>query len=308
MTERIKSSLASWCQEAMNATDYDKPCDRIALVHMSMGGTETEVRVVKIGNGRSWTPQTLGDFFWNTAQTYCQDLANTHTFRLLAFYGEAEPRLKHPFLVAGHFDNHGMGTEPPTPEGRTMQTMRHQEALVSGMLAERLAILEMPLRTIRAMSEYQEMVMRDNHQLRKENADFVGVMKEVLFQEAARRQDHELAVRRFERESKDREMLLKLLPIGLNELTGREVVPQSTADTMLIDAIAEGLNEKAVEKILSSGAIPPELMGLLMSRLRKSLEAKRERHEAALARGSEADTDADSDPKLIAGGTSSDRH
>ncbi len=300
MTDRTKNSLANWCQEAMNATDYDKPCDRIVIVHLSMGGTETEVRVVKIGNGRTWTPQTLGDFFWNTAQTYCQDLANTQTFRLMAFFGDAEPRLRHPFMVAGQYDNHGLGTEPPTPEGRTMQTMRHAEALMTGMLQERLAILEMPLRTMRAMSEYQAMVMQDNHKLREENAAFVGVMKEVLFEEASKRADRDLAVKRFERESKDREMLMKLLPVGLNELTGREVIPQNTADSMLIDTIAEHLDETSVQKLMESGAIPPALVGVLMSRLRKSLEEKRKRHEDALARGEETEADA---PQLTEGGT-----
>jgi hypothetical protein len=148
------------------------------------------------------------------------------------------------------------------------------------------------------------MVMQDNHTLRKENADFVGVMKEVLFEEASKRLDRDLAVKRFERESKDREMFMKLLPIGINELTGREVIPQSSADSMLIDTIAEHLDETSVQKLLESGAIPPALVGVLMSRLRKSLEEKRIRHEDALARGEETEVDANSDPKqLVEGGT-----
>jgi hypothetical protein len=301
MSVQRKTSLQDWLHTAMNDPDYDAPCDRIALVHVSMGGTETEVKTAKLGGGRVWTPETLSNFFWNTAQTYCQDLPNAQTFRLLAFFGSAEPRLRHPFMVAGQFDNHGLGTEPPTPEGQRMQGMRHSEALVQGMLQERLAVLEMPLRTIRAMSDYQAMLMQDLHATRSENADFVRVMKEILFEEASKRLDRDLAVRRFEAERKDREMLMKLLPIGLNELTGREVIPQSAADTLLIDTIAEGLDETAITKLMEANIIPPELMGVLMSRMRKSLEEKRRRHEEALARGSEADQD---DPQLPpAGGT-----
>jgi hypothetical protein len=304
-----RASLQDWVQAAMNDQDYDKPCDRIALVHVSMGGNETEVKTARIGGGRDWTPETLANFFWNTATVYCQDLPNAQTFRLVAFFGTAEPRLRHPFMVAGQYDNHGLGTEPPTPEGRTMQGMRHQEAMITGLMNERMAVLEMPLRTIRAMSEYQAMLMKDLHDTRSENADFVRVMKEILFEEASKRLDRDLAIRRFEAERKDREMLMKLLPIGLNELTGREVIPQSTADSLLIDTIAEGLNEESIKKLLESNIIPPELMGILMSRMRKALEEKRARHEQALARGSEADMDADSDPQLPpAGGTGGQRH
>jgi hypothetical protein len=314
MTQAVqrKTSLQGWIAGAMNDTDYEKSCDRIVLVHVTLGGTETEVKLAKIGQGRAWSPESLADFFWNTAQTYCQDLPNAQTFRLLAFFGSAEPRLRHPFMVAGQFDNHGLGTEPPTPEGQKMQGMRHNEALMTGLFNERMAVLEMPLRTIRAMSDYQGMLMKDLHETRSENADFVRVMKEILFEEASKRLDRDLAVRKFERDSRDREMIVKLLPIALNELTGREVVPQSTADSMLIEALADGLDENAVQKIMESGAIPPELMGILMSRMRKALEAKRKRHEDALARGNEAEQDAHDDPRLPAkgetGGTADGRH
>lgn len=287
-----KMSLQDWLQSAINDPDYDKPCDRIALVHITMGGSQTEVKTVKIGGGRPWTPEDLANFFWNTAQAYCQDLPNVQTFQLIAFFGTAEPKLRHPFTVAGQVDNHGLGTEPPTPEGRTMQGMRHQEALITGMMQERMAVLEMPLRTIRAMSDYQAMLMKDLHETRSENADFVRVMKEILFEEASRRLDRDLQVRKFEAERKDREMLMKMLPIALNELTGREVIPQNAADTMLIDTIAESLDAKAIQTLMEANIVPPEMMGVLMSRFRKAIEAKNRRHEEALARGSEADEDA----------------
>lgn len=282
-------SLQDWIQGAMNDTDYDKECDRIALVHVSTGGTETEVKVAKIGGGKAWTAETLANFFWNTATTYCQDLPNAQTFRLLAFFGTAEPRLRHPFMVAGQFDNHGLGTEPPTQEGQRMQHMRHSEALITGLMNERMAVLEMPLRTIREMASFQQMLMKDIHDTRSENADFVRVMKEMLFEEASKRLDRDLAIRKFEADRKDRELLLKLLPLGINELTGREIVPQSTADTMLIETLIDGLTEDGVQKLMESGVIPPEMMGILMSRIKKSLEAKRKRHEDALARGLETD-------------------
>ena len=305
-TSQKKMSLEQWVHSALEDKDYERPCSAISVVCVTPGG-DVEIKTTVIGNGRSWSAKDLADYLYNLAGGYCQDLPGVHTFKLLAFYGSPEPRLRHPFMVSGQFDNHGLGTEPATNEGQRMQHMRHVEGLTQAMMQERLVLLELPVRTIRAMSEYQASLMQELRETRTENLDAIRMAKEMILKEASQKTEREIALKKFERESKEREILMKFAPIVINELTGKEIVPQSTADTLLIETLAENLTEEGFQKIIATGAIPPEAIGILMSRMTQVLKKKREHAEAALARGSEADTDASDDP-LLTQGEESDVH
>ena len=293
---RKKASLEDWLREALNCEDYEKKCSHIVLQIMSAGGAETELRTCKIGGGRNWGEAELAKFFQNYAQTYCQDLPGTHTFRLVAFYGDNTPRLMHPFMLAGQLDNNGMGTEQPTNEGMRMQGMRHQEALIQGLFGERAVVMDAAFRLIRAQQEMIAVSSGQARDLMQENIDAVTLVKRIALEDAQKKAEHALSVRKFERESEDRRMMFKALPLLINTITGKEIIPQGASDTLLIEAIAENLKEDQIQMLVSSGMLPESVAGMVFTRFKQVLEEKRRLHEEALSRGSEADIDADDDP------------
>ena len=85
-------------------------------------------------------------------------------------------------------------------------------------------------------------------------------------------ENHERAMQehRYARETAEREAMLRLLPSLANTITGREVFPQSTADTDLLEKIALSVPPEYVQAI--TGQLPPALAGVLMQRFAKVYE------------------------------------
>lgn len=79
-----------------------------------------------------------------------------------------------------------------------------------------------------------------------------------------------------------------MAPALVNSIAGREVFPQSSEDTALVDAIAEGVKPEQIAML--AHLVPPSLAGPLMDRLGRALDAKAEREKAATAAAKAAST------------------
>ena len=76
----------------------------------------------------------------------------------------------------------------------------------------------------------------------------------------------------FERDTEERRKWLNFAPPLINTLLGRDIFPQSTADTPLVESIAESLTEADIMKLASS--LKPELWGPLAHRFHGALQKK----------------------------------
>jgi hypothetical protein len=260
-----KVTLSQWIREALTDSEKDAPISMMSLIHM-VGAAEREIHSVKFGN-KQWTDTELGQMFQHKAESYCQEIPGVQQFCLLAFYGnDPEPQARHPFLINGETDFGGMATEGPTPNGMWAQGLRHLEVSTQLMLRQVGTLFETSNRTI-------ELLGKQNHELMKENRDAINVVKEMLMDRANNAHQHTMQELEYQRSTEERKRWLSFAPPLINTILGKELFPQSTADTALIEAIADAISEEDIAKL--AGVLKPELWGPLASRFGDVLQKKR---------------------------------
>lgn len=276
---RSRTTLESWIGEAL--VDPDKPgaCTMLALVHM-VGPTEREIHTKKIAPGVD--VQDLANLFRGKAEAYAQDLPGAQTFNILAFYaGSNEPQARWPFLITGETQFSGLATEGPSPSGQLQQNMRHQE-MVLGLAFRQTQVVFDTMMRIQAGSDAREQRYQEREErLMAENFDAHQIVREVIERQMTSDHDRHMTRMNFERTTGERKKFLTFLPALVNTVLGREIFPQSTADTALFESLADNLTPDQIEKLAC--ILPPELQGPLAVRISAHLD-KKAKAEAEAAR------------------------
>lgn len=268
----IRQTLAEWIEEAFTDSDKPLPCTMLALVHMS-GTFEEEVHAITLRDGEKRSSKELGETFQKKAEHYSQDSSGVETFQLQAFYnGESKPRAKRPFMVNGQALNEpkGMYTEGPTPQGRMMQGMRFDEMFGQQLFRRQEALDHYTL-------GYLDKVSKEAEHLRKNNMELFEIVKDATFKLADRRQEHIMKQLEFIRSSEEREVLMRFLPPLLNAASGRELFPQSLADTQLVEALAEKVSKETIAQLAANNVIDQRQAGVLIARIEKAEKDKKRR-------------------------------
>lgn len=267
-------TLDQWIAEATSDTEKDGSLTMLSLMH-AKGIGESEIHSVKLGTGKKWTAIELGRLFKGKAENYSQELSGVQTFFLLAFYANrTEPQGRKPFRVNGQTDvlESMGGTEGPTSTGLTQQAMRHMETVLQIATKQTAMAFEAQQSMLSSLSQ-------SNKQLQGEVRDASEILMKLMLDRANQQHEHRLKELVYERESQERRGLLQLAPSLINTITGRDVFPQETTDTVLLDQIAENLTPEAVQALINSGIIPPKLLGLLSARMEKYLVEKAKKEE-----------------------------
>lgn len=258
----MRKNLRQFITECLLVSDKQdlygvKKCTGFSLLHMR-GGQEVELKTIKIGS-RQWEPKDLAELFESTAETFAGGVPGTQQFQVVAFYDDNErPQSFYPFRKTCDPEHDGITTEPPTPTGQLSQFMRHLEAkerMTSQYTVSIFSILE---RTVKSQADRIAM-------LEKEQFDAVDLAKEMILKSAAQSHDREMELLKAKQSAGDREKVLALLPAVVNRVTGKEIFPQSTADSALFENLAGSLTEKQVQQLAS--ILTPEQWGLVAARL-----------------------------------------
>lgn len=281
-----KQTLEAWVQEAMNDGDpalggeKDHPLSAIGLVHLAGGvtGLAKEVYGVRIGGssgGKAWNARDLAAVLRKKAEHFCQDAQSVQWFSLYAFYGNDVHGAEHPFCVNVQTAHEGgFWSEGPDEKGQKMQSMRHLEMAQQQVYSQQQHLNHMFERTIMHLTSERVDTMRENREM-------FTIMKEMMMEKVTNNHEQRMKEMQYQRSTDMRDKLLKMLPPLANTITGRELFPQSTADTALVELIADNLTQEDVMKI--GGVLKPELMGPLMNRLQEHLRKKREQEAAKQA-------------------------
>lgn len=275
-----------WINEAITDPDKDGKCSMISLVHM-VGQQEKEIHTTKFGGGKDWKAIDLAAMFMDKARTYCQDIHGLQTFQLLAFYdGRTTPQAFFPFTVNSENTTGALGTEAPTETGRTQQLMRQGEMLFQQTYRRQQVQDEFMTRLI----SMQSTMIKE---LSQENRDAFGIVKEMLMQKAL--DDHNRAMEqlKFQRETAERKKWMGWAPPLLNTILGKEIFPQSTADTALVEGIADSLTEEDIMKI--AGVLKPEVWGPLAHRMHAYMQKRNLEEEQIKALSAVRSPDPESD-------------
>jgi len=115
-----------------------------------------------------------------------------------------------------------------------------------------------------------KMVGDQNAVLLKENIDALSIVKEVMMTQANEEAQAAMALAEYKRKTEERAKVIELLPPMANQLFGREIFPQSLADTTLIENITKSLTEEQLAQLMS--ILKPEQAALLAPRMEKILK------------------------------------
>lgn len=264
-----RQTLDQWIREALTDEEKDGKCTRLALIHIVNGQAEREIHTQKLA-GKAWEPKDLAELFRKKAENFAGDLQGVQTFNLLAFYADrGEPQNRKPFIVQGETLEQGsLMTEGPTKEGLVGQCMRHNEAVMQLAFRSVASMVESTTRLI-------DRVAASNEKLMAENAEAFTLLKESAMQQITNTDERRMKYLEFQRGTEERKKWLSFGPALINNLLGREVFPQSTADSSLIDSLVDSLTEEDLMKLAGTGVIKPEIWGPLAQRMSKSLESRR---------------------------------
>lgn len=274
----MKQTLSQWIEEAL--TDGDKitedgkvkPCTGLVLHHFQSNGLEKEVHGVRLG-ARAYNAQDLGKLFEHKAQSFSQELPGVQQFVLYAFYGDdREPTARHPFKVRGEtLASEGLMTEGPDERGRTQQSMRLTEAIVQGSFRKDMHVFDTLVRSL-------EITSMDANTMRKDMLSMFQGMKELMIENLKLQYDRG-------KELQNRQLLGQLVglaPALVNSIAGKDVFPQSSVDTNLVEMLAKSLNPESAQALMRM--LPPNVVAPLMGRIEEVLqqEVLKEKARAAL--------------------------
>lgn len=265
-------TLERWIRDAMTDDDKEGQISAIALMHhVGAGGTvEKEVHTIRFGGSKRWQSKDAAELLKSKAEAYAQDLAGVQQFSLIAFYGKAEPEARHPFTLHGEPEFNGMSTEGPTGAGLTQQAMRHMEAVIQMNYRQTGMLFESSQNMLRIQAE-------TNAKLLSERNELLEMLTKLALAHATGQHDFRMKEIQEMRASEERKQLLQLAPALVNSVFGHEVFPQGTADSALIEALAEELDEQKIGQL--SAILPAKLWGPMAARLTELIQARNRRQE-----------------------------
>lgn len=263
-----RQTLDQWIREALVDPDKDGRCTSMALVHISgPHAAEKEIHTIRFGS-KPQEPRELAALFRGKAESYAAETTGVQTFCVLAFYdNRTEPQARKPLMVHGENDYGGLATEPPTKEGQTMQGMRHMEAVIQLAFRQTQMLFDASNQTTKALLD-------QNRQLMQENRDSFEIVKELMIKQIEGNHKHEMEALEYQRRTTERSKWLGMAPALVNSLVGKNIFPQGSADTALIDSIMDSLDETSIQQL--AGIIKPEVWAPLASRMSERLRQRRE--------------------------------
>lgn len=275
---RKKKELADWVAERLtdaNMVEDGKPLAMLSVVHI-VGQSEAEfVPPIRLNQGKQYQPKELAEKLQDAADTHAQDLPGVQYYKAYAFYGDSKvPQGVFPFRVSGQTAPEGnLMTEAPTKEGRMMQDMRWSEA-------ERSLVYRQTLQMFDRQNTMLDMLANKCATLMHEKTDAEKMASEMMMSQIKLGHEQRLAEVKAVRDAELQRAVVKMLPAALHQLSGGRIFPQETADTALIDMLAEAVTEDQVKLLATQ--LPNEVQGLLMARFAEAVKRKeKEKAETA---------------------------
>lgn len=278
MSNAVRRNIEVFLRDGMVTSD-DPPRTATAIVCQHMeAGIATEVRSIRIGSKprKIDGDDGLAEEFCRSARMHAEGLNGSQQYKLQLTYEKHEPERTLPFRITGAaLVNKGDGeTEPATNEGQRAQIMRHNEAMmriVVGTFDKQNVMLDMALKRIEAADA--------------EHLAAITMASDMIMKQSLREQERILELKKFERGSEDRKMIMKYAPLVLNSLAGTEVIPASAEAELILEAIEEHLTVDQMKAVAAmfQRVLPQELYAVLVNRLDKAADKRLARDKAAQA-------------------------
>jgi len=247
----IRRDCETWIRKQVMIQRVEGRCTRLMLRHVVQGnkvGNEVASFNVPIEWDDQWIQDCLNEIE-TSAHTDAGGLGGPQKYMVFAFFerSEAKPLARFPFLE--HASDEGSGdegsdldTESPNAKGLTAQLMRHNEALMRTTMMGITQIIGTLQRQVSKQSDTIEKLVQ-------EKFDNLDTMESML----SKKQERDIELREAETKQKllsdAAEKAMVLMPVVINKLMGKEVMP------------APSMNDELLKSFLST-ITPEQLDGL----------------------------------------------
>jgi hypothetical protein len=269
-------SIGKWLIECLTDTVTDLAGAKIACTHIALCHSPSDKEVFTYPlKGKALDAQgcmNVAETIYGRAESDAEGLSGRQSYMLYAFYeGQSAWSRRKPIQVNGHIVNTlgDHSTEPATPEGRFAQRMRQDEAHSQLLVHGNAALIQQALSFGTIMADRAERA-------ETRNAEMFVKMQDIIMEMVTRQEEREQKRFENERNMKLIEAGTKFAPLLINTFSGKEIIPQSAADTALLEGIADGLSPEDVQKVVAviGHKVPGPILGALFQRLGELHEAK----------------------------------
>jgi hypothetical protein len=268
-----KVALSTWIASALTDPHKTGKCVGLTLVHR-VGSSDNEIYSIQLGESQ-WDPQNLANIFKAKADVASQELHGSQLFWLLAFYaGSPEPQARFGIRCQGGADQEQDVTEDATPRGQHQQVMRVAESIMQAGIRQNQFLFEKQNELIGMLSTQLRATM-------SENAEAVNLVKKIILDGARDKHEYEMAQIKAKGDLAMQQKLLSLGPALINAMSGREVFPQSTADSSTMEALIGAISKNPKLIDILSQELDPEVLGLLAQRATEHIAQQTEVQEIA---------------------------
>ena len=274
-------TLETWLSEMLHETIVDGEKSRkltaIGCFWVKPGTTSEEVLTIQL-TGKSWTVESLFNTFRGKAEHKVQDIGGRHHFEMRAYFdGQGAPGEHHTFVIEdGELKSNGAQrrqAEDATKDGLFAQMMRHLDNKDATLLSFATMVQQTSL------AREQQLWSRIND-LTSEVNDGYTLMREILFGKSVAEHQMEMQRLGFVRETERQKLMIGMAPSLLNAATGTDAVPDANSDGMMIDKLAERLDEQKLKMAVMAGLVTEEEAGFIRLRAAKVVERKAKEKEA----------------------------
>ncbi len=290
-----KVSLEEWLAGAISDPDRPEGQGVTAFVmHHTLAGGKKGDFVHKHARGSGeWDVKKLTEILESKAAVFIQERQGRQVFRVYPFFG-GKGESEGYFEFSKEREEEGVGTltEEPDTRGQTSQTMRHNEAYASLLVSGLNQLMG-------NMLEHNKQLAQEASNLRHDNAQNFETMKGMVLESESRAHELRMKEMEFERTSVFYRKAMELAGPLANTLTGREIVPQSHADSQIFKAVVLHM-ARAKEGTMGGDGLtkfmegmPQELIVAMISRADAILKEERQKQEEIRSMNPWADPAAD---------------
>lgn len=291
-------TLNTWLHNAMAQDANEQPISSIVVRHFVNGAPSTIVHTVKFGS-KAYQPDSLSHTIMNIVENYCNGLTGVQQFRIEAQYGNS-PQAESFFTMRhmGAAYEEGV-SEQPDERGKTAQQMRWYDASMVQVFKRQQQLDDATLRTIELQNTLITRMGERLNEVTSENVEAFNVVKDMLARQALG--DHEYKMKEIEAQNKAAMMqkAMQMAPPLINQITGREVFPQQSVDSAIMEQVAEAIDPEKLPLLMEALNLnnKPELVAMIMHRFNGVLEKKEQerKHRMAMLAASQNHPDPESD-------------
>jgi hypothetical protein len=236
-------------------------------------GGKSEIQSTRLNDGKQWTADLLADLMIGRAEQSVQDKGGIkHEFDIEAYFdNNARSGAHHLFYVQdGELLSGGTArniTDAPNAQGLVAMAMNN--------MSKAYAMIEnMAKWSVESSIKREENYLKREREMHSELFDAYKIVREQMLQQEASGHEMRLKELQVKKSLQLQQELLKLSPLLLNTLSGQDLMPQQSADSVIVESMAEVLTPEMINGLVAGGIIPQEKAALLTMRLAQINEKK----------------------------------